>query len=223
MGIIAWTDIETTGIDEWQDDMLEVAFIATTDTRLTKIAERSWTIQPVNLEATLAKIEANEVVLKMHTENGLLDEIKRGDGQPIDVVQKEVVDWLRSVSPLKGGSLVPMGGSGTERFESRWYAAKMPLLAKELHYWSYDIGTARRISRLGGVRPPAEVSVARSGNHRALSDIQQHIDETLWFMRFFALAKKMGVDVALAREYAMAAAAGETNDSGLAFDLEVEA
>jgi oligoribonuclease (3'-5' exoribonuclease) len=206
LGIIGWTDIETTGLDEWIDDILEVAFIVTSDTRLTTIARRSWTIQPIDVDATVARIEANPKVLEMHTANGLLEEIRSGKGQPILEVQAEIIEWLKSLNPIDGK--IPMGGSGTERFESRWYSAKMPALADLLHYWSYDIGCARRIAKLGGIKPPAEVSVARSGNHRAESDIQQHIDETLWFMRFFSAAKNAGVLQMLARQDAVDAAKG---------------
>lgn len=217
MGIIAWTDIETTGINEWQNDVVEIAFVLTSASRLTVIARRTWIIQPPDLEACIARMrvddsgKADDYVFNMHTENGLIDALRAGEGVPIHQAQEEIVAFLRAHSPGRPG-LIPMGGSGVERFESRWFEAKLPLVKEALHYWGYDIGCVRRIAKLGGVSTPAEVSVARSGTHRADSDIQQHIDETLWFMRFFSMAKKMGVIQALAREDAMALSRGETLD-----------
>lgn len=199
MGIIAWIDTETTGLDPFTNPIIEFALVVTTDRRgLDQITSKSWLVRPRDIDAAVAQIEEAPRVLEMHTANGLLDELKAGAGQPRAEVEQEVIEILNRSNPGRGR--VPMGGSGVERFESHFLAHQFPLLSQQLHYWSYDIGNVRRVARLCGVVPPESTSVAKSGTHRALDDVLQHIEETRWFMRFFQAMKAEGVLHDLSRE-----------------------
>lgn len=201
-GMIAWCDIETTGVEPEVDPILEVAFVLTTDRQLTEMARRSWVIAPANLPATLERIQANEYVYEMHKANGLYDEIASGGGQPKAEVQAEIVAMLTQFGGQRGK--IPLGGSGVERFESHFFRLQLPLVYERLFYWSHDIGNVRRVAKLRAIEAPATTRVADTGNHRAESDIDQHIAETKWFLRFFEAARAAGVVEQLAREDARA-------------------
>jgi oligoribonuclease (3'-5' exoribonuclease) len=97
-----------------------------------------------------------------------------------------------------------LGGSGVERFESHFFRLQLPLLYERLFYWSQDVGNVRRFAKLRGVEAPATTRVADTGNHRAESDIDQHIAESKWFLRLFEAARAAGIPEQLAREDAKA-------------------
>lgn len=190
MGIIAWCDIETVGVDPSRSPILEVAFIFTSDKKLTEISRYHSLIKPRDLDKTLARIEADDWAKVQHRENGLYDELAAGGGKPKEQVISEVLEQMARANPLRGK--VPLGGSGVERFESHFFRIQMAALSEALHFWAYDIGSVRRIAALAGIRPPADVLVNESGSHRAMADVEQHIAEFRWFKQFLAEAKDDG-------------------------------
>lgn len=190
MGVIAWVDIETTGLDEFQDPILEVAFVVTTQRPIRRITSGEWLICPPDLEGAIAKMP--DRVLQMHTDNGLIDDLRAGKGRPRDEVDLEIATWIRRSTPGRGGQ-ISYGGSGVERFESKFLPRQLPQTWAALHYAGYDVGSARRIMGLSGAKPPEIVSVASAGNHRAMSDIDQHIAETEWFVKLYSDPRVQGV------------------------------
>lgn len=198
MGIIAWIDLETTGTDEYDDPILEVGLIITTDRNLTEITRRSWTVIPRSPERALERMNAVPAVLAMHMANGLHDEVTRGVGTLHATVVEEVVATIGQHHTGRGR--VPLGGSGVSHFDHRFLAAQMPQVSEMLTYWAYDIGAARRFGKLCGIEAPAEASDASQKTHRALDDIEMHVNEARWWMRFLRATKAEGVLRDLKRE-----------------------
>lgn len=198
MGTIMWLDAETTGLDFYEDFLLELAVVFTTDRQFTEIARKSWIVQPRDRAKALARIEANERVLEMHTANGLYEAVRKGEGTPRAEVSDELCAMIDQFHNGRGG--IPYGGSGVERFDFNLLAVQMPRVHAKMTYWGYDVGSMRRIAQLGGVRSPDEFRVARTGNHRAMDDLLQHIAEVHWFARWFSSAKAEGIAKDLSRE-----------------------
>lgn len=89
--MIAWTDVESTGLDEKTGDLLEVALVVTDD-QLVEVAATSVVILPSDLGATISKMDP--YVKKMHTDNGLIAALSVPPPPNID--GKTVTDILTS-------------------------------------------------------------------------------------------------------------------------------
>jgi oligoribonuclease (3'-5' exoribonuclease) len=132
-----------------------------------------------------------EVVVKMHTDNGLLDEVGQRGFYPSEMhrdmelarVDQELADWVRSFA---GGDHMPFAGSGVAHYDRKFIKRDLPLLDRRLTYYSLDIGSARRILDLADVKWP---QVHFSKSHRALDDARQHIQETVAFLNWANAAR----------------------------------
>lgn len=125
-----------------------------------------------------------DVVRKMHTENGLLDEVGQRGFFNSDMdrmmqlaqVDQELADWVRSFA---GGDHMPIAGSGIPHYDRKYIKRDLPLLDRRLTYYALDIGTVRRIVDIAGIEWP-EFHMTKA--HRALDDTRQHIEETRRFL-----------------------------------------
>jgi len=90
--MIVWCDIESTGLNPRKDHLLEVAVVITDD-ELNEVANATVVVQPVGV-TNIDALEMDPKVRKMHTVNGLFEEVKKtplhryeGELQLIDVVK----------------------------------------------------------------------------------------------------------------------------------------
>ena len=127
-------------------------------------------------EAELA--EMDDFVTKMHTDNGLLDEIKAST-----VTMKEAEDAVLALldkhcdkahpAPLAGNSIA------TDRAFIR---EQMPRLDSALHYRMIDVSTVKELTRRWF--PRAYFNQPEKGMaHRALADIVESIRELDYYRR----------------------------------------
>jgi oligoribonuclease len=70
---LVWIDVETTGLDPDYDQLLEVAMVIT-DSELEPIAGFDSVVHWTEF------LGVNETVFKMHTDNGLFEDCRAGDG-----------------------------------------------------------------------------------------------------------------------------------------------
>lgn len=169
--LILWCDLETTGTDEEVDDILEAAFVLT-GPDLATIAEYQRVYR-----TSLDESQVSQVVLDMHRANGLWVEAHHPSTRLADSGDAEdaILGWLGLWLPK--GDVIALGGSGVAHFDRRFIATNWPRLTKRLTYWSYDVGSVRRLARLAGVQPDAAPDKA----HRAMDDIRMHLDEARWY------------------------------------------
>ena len=113
-----------------------------------------------------------DVVRKMHTASGLLDELAHGttiaeaERPPSSTTCAEHVPEPRK-APLAGNSV------GTDR---AFLARDMPELDAHLHYRIVDVSSIKELSRRWYPRAYFAAPPKR-GSHRALADIQESIEE----------------------------------------------
>ncbi len=170
-------DIETTGLDETQDQILEIGAIAV-DEDLFVLSRAELRVALTN--AGRARIEANPVVKKMHTDNGLLDDLKsltamwdEGDADAA------FAGWLACLGyhPNKDDkdSYVQFAGNSIE-FDRRFVAARMPLTAAMMSHRYLEISGMRRFLErpVCGALP---VALKADLPHRALADAQLELQE----------------------------------------------
>ena len=160
--MLAWMDLEMTGLDPAVDVIVEIATLITDDD-LELVAEGPDLVVAAPPEA-LASME--DVVVEMHTASGLLDQIKAATlslekaGRATLEFLQEHIHEPRTV-PLCGNSI------GVDR---RFLAAQLPEVEQYLHYRSIDVSTIKELARRW--HPTAfEAAPAKAKGHRALDDI----------------------------------------------------
>jgi len=176
---IVWVDLEMTGLDPSRHVIVEVAALVT--------------------DAELA--EMDDFVTQMHSDNGLLDDIKASTVS-IEEAEDAVLALVEKhcdpahPAPLAGNSIA------TDR---TFIKAQMPRLDAALHYRMIDVSTVKELSRRWF--PKAYFNQPQKGMaHRALADIVESIRELDYYRRA-VFVPAPGPDT----EAAVDAAAGATD------------
>lgn len=169
--LIVCLDLETTGVNEHDDPIIEVGAVAL-DTDFNTL-DTFTAVCHASSEVLTARLD--DYVRKMHTRNGLLDDLNQGKGIPLADVDEAIARWIKG---LNGGSSnkAAMAGSGVGHFDSRFIRAQMPKLAKALTFWTLDVGVMRRMCSFSG-RDDLVLPGTHDKNHRALDDAMFHAEE----------------------------------------------
>ena len=181
--MLAWMDLEMTGLDPQRHVIVEIATLLTSDD-LEIIAEGPELIIHQSDEALS---HMDDFVANMHTKSGLLPEIKSSTVTLDDAIEqtmaflKEHISEARTV-PLCGNSI------GTDR---RFLAAYANEIEAFLHYRSIDVSTIKELARrwYPGVLDNAPEKAA---GHRALDDIRESVSELVYYRE--AVFKSEGID-----------------------------
>ena len=182
--MLAWMDLEMTGLDPATDVIVEIATLITDD-NLELIAEGPDLVVSAPPEA-LATMQ--DVVVEMHTKSGLLDQIKASTlsleaaGEMTLEFLKTHIDKPRSV-PLCGNSI------GVDR---RFLAAQLPEVENFLHYRSIDVSTVKELARRWNPQVFHKAPQKAKG-HRALDDIRESLNELRHYRdTFFSVPTEAG-------------------------------
>jgi oligoribonuclease len=168
-----WIDCEMTGLSLEDDALIEVAALVTDD-ELNVLGEGvDVVIRPD--EASLAQM--GDFVRNMHTSSKLLDELP--SGLTMEEAQEQVLAYIKEWVPEPGKA--PLGGNsvGTDR---TFLVRDMPELVAHLHYRVIDVSTIKELSRRWFPRAYFQAP-PKTGNHRALGDIRDSIDELRYYRR----------------------------------------
>ncbi len=169
---LVWMDLEMSGLDPQQHQILEIAVLIT-NAELEVIAEGPDIVvhQP---DAVLEAMDA--WCTEHHGASGLTQSVK---DSKIDLAAAEaqVLEFVRAhcpegASPLCGNSI------GQDR---RFLVAYMPTLESWLHYRNVDVSTIKELARRWY---PAVKAPAKGEAHRAMDDIRESIAE----LRFYRQA-----------------------------------
>jgi oligoribonuclease len=172
--VLVWMDLEMTGLDHTSDVIVEIATIITDD-ELNIVAEGPDLVvhQP---DAVLDSM--NEVVTKMHTDSGLLEQIKSST-LTLEEAGQQTLEFIKEHCPEAG--TVPLCGNsiGTDR---RFLAQYLPEIENYLHYRSVDVSSIKELVR----RWYPEANARRPwkpNSHRALDDIKESVAELQHYQR----------------------------------------
>jgi oligoribonuclease len=172
--MLAWMDLEMTGLDPLQNTIVEVATIVTDDD-LNIVAEGP-DIVIHRTEQELASMD--DFVRSMHTKSRLLESITSSE------VDEESA-WKRTLAFLKQhikeARTVPLCGNsiGTDR---RFLAQHWPEVENFLHYRSVDVSTIKELCRRWYPDVIANAPEKQT-THRALDDIRESIDELKYYRK----------------------------------------
>ena len=171
---LVWIDCEMTGLDLASDRLIEIAALVT-DAELNVLGEGIDVVIHTDDEALDGMVE---VVARMHSRSGLIEEVR---ASTIDVAtaQDMVMDYIRShvtapkTAPLAGNSIATDRG---------FLARDMPELDEYLHYRMIDVSSIKELCRRW--YPRIYYGQPEKGlEHRALADIQESIRELRYYRR----------------------------------------
>jgi oligoribonuclease len=172
--MLAWMDLEMTGLDPATNTIVEIATLLTDD-ELNVVAEGPDLVIRTEPAALAAM---NDVVRHMHTRSGLLAAIEASTTTLASAGQA-TLDFLRQHIPE--ARTVPLCGNsiGTDR---RFLAAYLPEVDGYLHYRSVDVSTVKELARRW--YPDAYAGAPKKeGGHRALDDIRESLAEMAYYRR----------------------------------------
>lgn len=166
--MLAWIDLEMTGLDPAQNVIVEIATLITNN-QLEIIAEGPSLVIQAS-EGDLAKMDP--FVLEMHTKSGLLEEIRKSE-VTLEEAGKATLDFLQS--HISEGKAVPLAGNsiGTDRrFLARW----LPEIENFLHYRCVDVSSIKELAKRW-FPEVLEHAPKKNGGHRAMDDIKASVME----------------------------------------------
>jgi oligoribonuclease len=168
---LIWIDCEMTGLSLKNDLLVEIAVLVT-DSELNLIGEGV----DVVIHATESQLEGmNDFVREMHTNSGLITKIPKGI--TLEAAEAKIIAYLESASTIAGKSPLAGNSVGVDR---AFIDRDMPLLSAYLHYRTIDVSSIKELARRWN--PKAYFNApAKTGNHRALGDIQDSIAELAYY------------------------------------------
>ncbi|GAA1392519.1 oligoribonuclease [Luteococcus peritonei] len=169
--VLVWIDCEMTGLDLANDALIEVAALVT-DSELNVLGDG---VDVLIRPSDEALAQMGDFVREMHTKSGLLDEL--AGGLEMREAEEIVLDYVRTHAPT--ARKAPLAGNtiGTDRM---FLARDMAELEGWVHYRNVDVSSIKELSRRWFPRAYYH-SPAKSGNHRALADIQESIEELRYY------------------------------------------
>lgn len=160
-----------TGLDLKADALIEVAALVT-DSELNVLGDG---IQVVIRPPAEALEQMGEFVRTMHDNSGLLPLLE--DGLDMAEAEERVLAYIREHVPEPRRA--PLAGNtiGTDR---AFLARDMPTLEAHVHYRNVDVSSLKELARRWYPRAYYNTP-AKNGNHRALADIQESIEELRYY------------------------------------------
>ena len=168
---LVWIDCEMTGLDVVADALIEVAALVT-DYDLNVLGGG---VDLVVKPPAEALEQMGDFVRNMHETSGLLTELEAG--LTLAEAEEQVLAYVREHCPE--GSRPPLAGN-TVATDRMFLSRDMPVLEAFLHYRIVDVSSIKELSRRWFPRAYYQAPTKR-GNHRALADIQESIEELRYY------------------------------------------
>lgn len=168
---LVWIDCEMTGLDLAADGLVEVAALVT-DGELNVLGDG---VDVVVKPTDEALAQMSPFVTEMHAKSGLRDLL--AGGLSMAEAEERVLTYIREhvpearKAPLAGNSI------GTDR---AFLARDMPTLEAHVHYRNVDVSSIKELARRWYPKIYYQ-SPEKNGNHRALADVQESIEELRYY------------------------------------------
>ena len=160
-----------TGLSLEKDVLVEIAVLVT-DSELNVIGDGIDLVIKASAEQLA---EMNEFVTQMHTSSGLITEIPNGIN--VEAAEDAILAYLASAGTVEGKS--PLAGNSVS-VDRNFIMRDMPRLTQYLHYRTVDVSSLKELVRRW--YPKIYFAApAKTGNHRALGDIQDSIEELKYY------------------------------------------
>lgn len=160
-----------TGLDPSIDELVEISVVIT-DSELNPLDEGIDLIIKPSPEAVA---HMNDFVINMHTNSGLINEWDTG--LSLEEAAQQVLSYIKARVPEQRKA--PLGGNsvGTDKTFLDKY---MPAVVEHLHYRIIDVSSIKELAKRWYPRTYF-AAPEKTGNHRALGDIYDSIDELRYY------------------------------------------
>lgn len=169
---LIWIDLEMTGLDTEQDDIIEIATIVT-DGDLNILAEGPVLAIYCDDEKLDNMDKWNR---RQHTKSGLLERV-RYSTISLREAEKRSLDFIREYVPA---GVSPMCGNSICQ-DRRFLYRQMPDLEVYFHYRHIDVSTLKELAKRW--YPDIVKKFSKKSEHLALQDIRDSIDELKFYRR----------------------------------------
>ncbi|WP_131669693.1 oligoribonuclease [Psychrobacter pygoscelis] len=171
---LVWIDLEMTGLDTQNDDIIEIATIVT-DEDLNVLAEGPVFAIKVSDQKLNAMDDWNT---KQHGQSGLIDRVRRSS-VTLEQAEAETIAFLSKwvdagKSPMCGNSICQ---------DRRFMARQMPELERFFHYRNLDVSSVKELCFRW--RPDVLRSFEKTSSHLAMDDIRDSIRELKHYREHF--------------------------------------
>lgn len=167
---LVWLDMEMTGLNPDGDRILELAMVVTT-AELELVAESPvWVVH--QSDAVLDAMD--DWNKKTHGRSGLIERVQATRHDEAQV-EAEAVEFLKKHVPAKQS---PMCGNSICQ-DRRFMARYMPALEDFFHYRNLDVSTLKELCKRW--TPEVYKGFKKKGQHTALADIYESIDELRYY------------------------------------------
>lgn len=173
---LVWVDMEMTGLDPFNDRIIEVAVVVT-DGNLEVVAQGP-VIAVHQSDEALAAMDAWNT--NTHGRSGLTQRVK---DSTIDEEQAQAM-LLEFLAQYIGPNKSPMCGNSICQ-DRRFMAKYMPELEAYFHYRNLDVSTLKELCKRWN--PSVCKQFVKKTKHTALSDILESIDELRFYREHFLI------------------------------------
>jgi oligoribonuclease len=163
---LIWIDLEMTGLDTQNDQIIEIATIVT-DANLKVLAEGPMLAIHQSDEILNGMDEWNT---KQHGQSGLTERVRQSDIS-VEQAEQATIDFLAQWVPA-GKS--PMCGNSICQ-DRRFMARLMPKLEAYFHYRNLDVSSLKELASRWA--PDVYAGFIKDSSHLALDDIKDSIAE----------------------------------------------
>lgn len=171
---LVWMDLEMTGLEPDVEVIIEIATIIT-DSHLNIIEEGPALVIHQEDDILNRMDEWNQ---KTHSASGLIQKVK--DSKiTIEEAEERTLDFIKKFVPLKTSPLCGNSVGQDRRFLYKY----MPNLSEYLHYRNIDVTSIKEVVRRW--YPNGRKMPKKSDEHKALIDIQESIEELIFYRDHF--------------------------------------
>lgn len=175
-----WIDIETTGLEVEECELLEIGFRITTP-ELDLITEKDWVIWP---GVDLTEENTDAFIWNMHTKSGLIEDVNNV-GQALSDIETDIFEWLKEQEVSRED---PLCGSSVQ-FDRRFFEYNMKDAHELFSYRNVDISTVKELCRRLNPSLYSKIDSDRNTSkrelHRVLPDLQDTCSEAGFYFDNF--------------------------------------
>lgn len=171
---LIWIDLEMTGLDTFNDLIIEIATIVT-DKDLNTVEEGP--VCAIHVDDTVLA-GMDEWNTRQHGQSGLTERVKNSRLTTADA-ERETLEFVSKYVP-KGAS--PMCGNSICQ-DRRFMARLMPELEAYFHYRNLDVSSLKELAQRWS--PEVYKGYSKVSSHLAMQDIRDSIAELQYYREHF--------------------------------------